>query len=294
MGYEFKNWKRFRDQMKNENIRVSKFEFKYHDCDFDIVYSLEQNVFYAAKKGTQIAFSIYLDWYKASVILDKEPYRQLIECKNSAYNHNKPYSPIDFLKLLDDKLGTNFIIVKASDNDYFTITKKAIPDEEKIYFLSFRPYAAKKGTQIAFSIYLDWYKASVILDKEPYRQLIECKNSAYNHNKPYSPIDFLKLLDDKLGTNFIIVKASDNDYFTITKKAIPDEEKIYFLSFRPHTSGKRHVTGTNLAKTRKILGHQIAEFCKSNDVSVAFTNRPSEKSFEMIKNPKKVLDEQND
>lgn len=200
MAYEFKNWKTFRDQMKNENIQVAKFEFKYHECDFDIVYSLEQNVFYAAKKGTQIAFSVYLDWYKASVILDKEPYKELITCKNSSYDKNRPYSPMDFLKLLDSKIGTNF---------------------------TFR-------------------------------------------------------------------KATDNEYFSITKKAIPDEEKIYFLSFRPHTSGKRHVTGTNLAKTRKILGHQIAEFCKSNNVSVAFTNRPSDKSFEMIKNPKKVLDEQND
>ena len=155
-------------------------------------------------------------------------------------------------------------------------------------------YAAKKGTQIAFKIYLDWYKASVILDKEPYKELIACKNSAYDPNKPYSPIDFLKLLDEKIGTNFTFTKASDTEYFSITKKATPDEEKIYFLAFKPHTSGKRHVTGTNLEKIRKILGHQIAEFCKNNNVSVAFTNRPSEKSFEMIKNPKKVLDEQND
>jgi len=200
MSYDFKNWKKFRDQMKNEKIQVAKFEFKYHDCVFDIVYSLEQNVFYAAKRGTQIAFSVYLDWYKASVILDNEPYKELIACKNSNYDKNKPYSPNDFLKSLDDKIGTSFTIIKA--------------------------------THI--------------------------------------------------------------EYFSITKKAIPDEEKIYFLSFKPHTSGKRHVTGTNLEKTRKILGHQIAEFCKSNNVSVAFTNKPSEKSFDMIKNPKKILEEQID
>lgn len=199
MAYEFKNWKIFRDQMKNKNIQVAKFELKYHECEFDIVYSLEQNVFYAAKKGTQIAFSVYLDWYKASVILDKEPYKELIACKNSSYDPNKPYSPIDFLKHLDAKIATSF---------------------------KFK-------------------------------------------------------------------EATDNEYFTITKNAISDEDRIYFYSFKPHSSGKRHVTGTNLAKTRKILGHQIAEFCKSNNVSVAFTNIPSEKSFEMIKNPKKVLEEQN-
>ena len=186
--------------MKDENIQVARFEFKYHECDFDIVYSLEQNIFYAAKKGTQVAFSVYLDWYKASVILDKKPYKELIACKNSAYDSNKPYSPIDFLKLLDEKIGTNFTFKKATETEYFMIAKKAIPDEDK----------------------------------------------------------------------------------------------IYFYSFKPHINGKRHVTGTNLEKTRKILGTTIAEFCKKNNVSVAFTSKPSEKSFEMIKNPKKVLDEQND
>jgi len=200
MGYEFKNWKIFRNQMKTKSIDVVKFEFTYHICNFEVVYSIEQNIFFVAKKGTQIAFSIYLDGYKSSVILEKESYKQLIICKNRVYDENKPYNPSDFLQSLDDKIGTNPMIFQASKEDFYTILKKAIPDEEN----------------------------------------------------------------------------------------------IYFLGFRPHAIGKHHVTGVNIEKVRKILGHTLAEFCKINNVSVAFSKNPNEKSFDMISNPKKVLDEQND
>jgi hypothetical protein len=70
-----------------------------------MVYSAEQNVFWVAKRGTQSAFAIYLDWYHASVILDKEPYRQLAVCKGEAFDPTKPYNPFDFLK----KLGLDSI-----------------------------------------------------------------------------------------------------------------------------------------------------------------------------------------
>ena len=100
MSFEFKNWKKFRNYMKEENISIAKFEFTYYTCLFDIIYGIEQNVFFVGKKGTQISFPIHLDWYKASIVLDKEPYRELVGCKDEAYDSNRPYSPIDFLKLL--------------------------------------------------------------------------------------------------------------------------------------------------------------------------------------------------
>lgn len=199
MSFSFKNWKTFREQMNREGIPVAKFEFEYYQCRFGIVYSKEQNVFWVAKRGAQAAFPIYLDWFRASVILDKEPYRQLAICKDEAFDPEKPYSPFDFLKKLDEYIGAN-----------------------------------------------------------PTLQ-----------------------------------KAQASDFHPIARQAIPDEEKIYFQRFMPHVAGTRHVTGANIAKVRKILGNSIAEFCKENNVSIAFTNQPTEKSFAMIENPKKVLDEQN-
>ena len=199
MSFSFKNWKKFREQMHNERITVAKFEFAYYQCRFDMVYSKEQNVFWVGKCGTQVAFPVYLDWYKASVILDKEPYRELAACKEEAFDPTKPYSPFDFLKKLDEYIGT--------------------------------------GPRLQ--------------------------------------------------------KATSGDLHSVTRHAIPDEEKIYFQRFMPHIAGTRHVTGANITKVRKILGNTIAEFCKDNNVSVAFTNQPTEKSFAMIENPKKVLDEQN-
>lgn len=199
MSFSFKNWKIFREQMDREEITVAKFDFEYYQCHFSMVYSKNQNVFWVGKRGTQVAFSIYLDWYHASVILDKEPYRQLAACKDEAFDPDKSYSPFDFLKKLDDYLGT-------------------------------------------------------------------------------APA---------------IQKAQSRDFHSIARQAIPDEEKLFFQRFMPHAPGTKHVTGANIAKVRKILGNTIAEFCKQNNVSVAFTNTPTEKSFAMIDNPKKVLDEQN-
>lgn len=199
MSFSFTNWKKFRDQMQTEGIRVAKFEFEYYQCRFGIVYSIEQNLFWVGKRGTQVAFPVYLDWYKASVIIDKEPYKQLAACKEEAFDQTKPYSPFDFLEKLDDHIGSN----------------------------------------------------------------------------------------PKLQ------KATSGDLHSVARQAIPDEEKIYFQRFMPHVAGTKHVTEVNLAKVRKILGNTIADFCKQNNVSVAFTNNPTEKSFEMIEDPKKVLDEQN-
>ncbi len=196
MGFEFKNWKKFRDQMKAESLDVAKFKFRYYECEFEIIYSIEQNVFFVAKIGAQIAFRIDLDWYKASVVLDNEPYMALVKCKNTAYDPTKKYNPFDFLKALDDYLGT----------------------------------------------------------------------------KPR------------------IVKAESHDFYTVSRLATPDEEKIYFRCFVPHKVGTRHVTGANIAKVRKILGYHIAEFCKEHNVSVAFTTEPSEKSFDIVENPKKTLE----
>lgn len=199
MGFSFKNWKVFRTQMQQEGITVAKFEFEYYQCRFGMVYSAGQNVFWVAKRGTQSAFAIYLDWYHASVILDKEPYRQLAVCKGEAFDPTKPYNPFDFLKKLDDYIGT-------------------------------------------------------------------------------APA---------------LQRATAADFHPVARNAIPDEEKIYFQRFMPHTPGTKHVTGANIAKVRKILGNTIAEFCKENNVSVAFTDQPTERSFAMIENPKKVLEEQN-
>jgi len=199
MSFSFKNWKSFREYMKHEGITVARFDFDHYQCRFEIIYSPSQNLFWVAKRGSQIAFPIYLDWYKAAVILEKEPYRALASCKEEAFDPNRPYSPFDFLKKLDDHLGT----------------------------------------------------------------------------KPR------------------LQQATPQAFYHTTRNAIPDEEKVYFQRFIPHKPGTRHVRGANIAKTRKILGDAIADFCKEHNVSVGFTSQPTERSYEIIVDPEKVLEKEN-
>ena len=94
MSFEFKNWKKFRNYMKEEDISIAKFEFKYYTCIFDIIYGIEQNVFFVGKKGTQISFPIYLDWYKASIGAIKsrkmftDRFERINKYRNNLYHGN--------------------------------------------------------------------------------------------------------------------------------------------------------------------------------------------------------------
>lgn len=198
MNFQFKNWKAFRDQLKSQDIKIATFDFVYEKCEFKIIYPMEQNAFYIAKRGTQTVFVLFLDWYK---ITDK-------------------------------------------------------------------------------------------INKDAYDQLKICKDLPFDLKKPYNPFDFLLALDNHLKENVKFRKTTKTEYFTTTKKAIPDEEKIYFQRWIPHLNDNKNVTEKNLEKVKKILGFHYATFCKENNVSVGFTNIPNDLSFEVIEDPKKVLDEQ--
>ena len=53
---------------------------------------------------------------------------------------------------------------------------------------------------------------------------------------------------------------------------VADEDKIYFFGWRSHHLDNQHVTEENLEKTRFFFGAQVAEFCRCNNISSAWTD----------------------
>lgn len=56
---------------------------------------------------------------------------------------------------------------------------------------------------------------------------------------------------------------------------VEEAHKVHFIRFIPHArDGKRHVTEANLAKTRRLRGQHVHDWCKRNNVSTGWTDVP--------------------
>jgi len=152
---------------------------------------------------------------------------------------------------------------------------------------------ALQGTQKGFLLNLEYFKTNHRIKNNLYKTLANCKDTVYDPTKKYSPFDFLIELDKYIGSDAInFSKPTKSDYQNINTYAIPDEEKIFFQRWIPHNTG--HVTNKNLSKIEKLLGYNIKEFCKENNISVGFRSTPNERSLEMIQDFKNDYKKYND
>lgn len=55
------------------------------------------------------------------------------------------------------------------------------------------------------------------------------------------------------------------------KSDIPDEKKIYFIGWNDHQLDKRHAQ--NFAKTRKLMGDDVADFCEAHNISSRWSDK---------------------
>lgn len=143
MNFKFRNWKKFRDLMKSQGLELVKFDFKYHSCEFRMIYGISQNVFIIGVEGTQKGFVLNLNGYEVLNKLDRPLYRELASCKGEAFDPERPYNPWDFLLEFDKYLGTNIIFRAPTKSNFESTSSKAIPDELKIFFMKWMPHPTK-------------------------------------------------------------------------------------------------------------------------------------------------------
>lgn len=80
--------------------------------------------------------------------------------------------------------------------------------------------------------------------------------------------EFLEQIDDKLG-NFPVNTSNVPDYADVIRLYPATEEalKVHYIKLKPHKKHGGNVTPENLAKTRRLLGQTMHDFCKRNNVS---------------------------
>lgn len=143
MNFKFKNWKKFRDLMTSQSLELVKFDFKYHSCEFRMIYGMAQNVFIIGVEGTQKGFILNLNGYEVLNKLEKPLYKELASCKGEAFDPKKPYNPLDFLLEFDKYLGTSIPFVIPTKSTFGSTSSRAIPDELKIFFMKWMPHPIK-------------------------------------------------------------------------------------------------------------------------------------------------------
>lgn len=140
-----------------------------------------------------------------------------------------------------------------------------------------------EGTQKGFVLNLNGYETKIMQDRIFYNELVTCKGEAFDPTKPYSPLDFLIEFDKYLGTDITFKTPTKSSFAKTSAKAIPDELKIFFMKWMPHTT-KGNVSKKNLEKIEKLLGYNIKQFCETNNISVGFQSTPSDRSLDVAKN----------
>ncbi|WP_434031670.1 DUF6037 family protein [[Pseudomonas] boreopolis] len=103
---------------------------------------------------------------------------------------------------------------------------------------------------------------------DTYAPLAEALGTGAGSGQPLRSSDFLREIDAKLPHTVTAGdKATPADVVRVVRD-VEDADKVHFVRFIPHArDGQRHVTEANLAKTRKLMGQHIHDWCQRNNVS---------------------------
>lgn len=110
---------------------------------------------------------------------------------------------------------------------------------------------------------------------DTYAPLAEALGTGAGSGQPLRSSDFLREIDAKLPHTVTAGdKATPADVVRVVRD-VEDADKVHFVRFIPHArDGQRHVTEANLAKTRKLMGQHIHDWCQRNNVSTGWTDVP--------------------
>jgi hypothetical protein len=130
----YTNIRLFEDRMTASEVAVAFFNFQYHDCLIETVYSAAQKKFLFAFVDHNIGFTCSLNGEYASAFINHTAaVDQLMRCRN---HHS--YDPQHFYELLDEHLPyANFS--KVSLAEYKRTAQKAVSNfEDRIFFNHWR------------------------------------------------------------------------------------------------------------------------------------------------------------
>lgn len=145
---------------------------------------------------------------------------------------------------------------------------------ESIFLIDRNPFELLVGVRAhQFAFTLEIRKGFVTtLPDDVYYKICEILQLSYSEDH-FSSFKFLSEIDRAipLCCSPNRVQPHEVAYY---KRNVPECEKIYFYGWNDHLKDKRDAQ--NFEKTRLLLGDKVADFCRENNISSMWTDRPSD------------------
>ncbi len=128
-----------------------------------------------------------------------------------------------------------------------------------------------RGTTFAFCIKV---KTGFIIEPylgDDYGRLCEVLGLRANAANPFSPTAFFREFNARVPPTAHPANAPRPHEIGRYVRTFEDPDKIYFCGWRDNSPCGEHVTKTNLAKTKKLMGDHIAEWCLLRNISTCWT-----------------------
>jgi len=124
-------------------------------------------------------------------------------------------------------------------------------------------------------------RASAFLAAD-YRRLLDALNIGGSGTRPWPASLLLEAADHGARKARPRTWIPPNELPKAARTNIEEEDQIYFLGWTDHVAHPKtgNVTGKNLTKTRRLLGKDIAEYCKTRNISSCWTTADKAKHYD--------------
>ena len=127
------------------------------------------------------------------------------------------------------------------------------------------------------------FTISTLLSKEEYSKLVRYLGLHYDKNNHFMPSDFFQSMDNQMK-NANIAEIRSSDLLTIARinHKIEEENKIFFCGGQHNDPHKRHVSPSNLEKTRLAFGCDIYNKWKELNIISSGTDNPNDETLSQL------------
>lgn len=126
------------------------------------------------------------------------------------------------------------------------------------------------------------FSAPSSLSNEHYIALANYLGFTASRTNPFKPIAFFEEFDHYVPRHHTRTPAVADMIAVVGKsRNVPDEEKIYFVRWRRNPDGE-HVSDGNYIKTCSIVGEEVANNLRANNISSCWSDIPHDEQLNQI------------
>jgi hypothetical protein len=139
--------------------------------------------------------------------------------------------------------------------------------------------------QIPYTIYVSIdpnFNPPSMLAHEDYVALADYLGFTPNKENPFKPFSFFEEFDHHCPTDHhVSPTVADMAKVIGASRNIPDKNKIYFVCWRKNPNGS-HVSDGNYLKTSSIVGEEVANNLRENNISSCWSDIPRDEHLNQL------------